>query len=192
MATVFVPPSPQTSLNMATRRPLANVPNATNSPHRAGLLPAKRSRSTQMEIPYGQPPPKKQVMDGMDYEASRSTTSTATCQNTDSKLFARRSNATPSAFEKKLVAVRERERQPLVKTVKAEKAPADTMDSIRQWQRHYRKAFPQFVFYFDSIPEDMRRKCSRQVMALGAVSIFLSLHPERRPCMHMILLAQTS
>jgi regulatory subunit for Cdc7p protein kinase len=186
MATVFVPQSPQTSLTMATRRPLANVPNATNSPHRAGLLPAKRSRSNQMEIPYGQPPPKKQSIDGHEYyEPSRSTSTT--CQNADSKLFARRSNAAPSAFEKKLVAARERELQPLNKAVKAEKAPADTMDSIRQWQRHYRKAFPQFVFYFDSIPEDMRRKCSRQVMALGAVSAFIFLHPERPRWMHVLL-----
>lgn len=165
MATVFVPPSPQPSLTMATRRPLANVPNATNSPHRTGLLPAKRSRSTQMEIPYGQPPPKKQVMDEVDQEAGKSVVST-TGQNTDSKLFARRSNnATPSAFEKKLVAAREKERQPAAKPIKVE-----NLDSIRQWQRHYRKAFPSFVFYFDSMPEEMRRKCSRQVIALGAVS----------------------
>lgn len=168
MATVFVPPSPRNSMAMATRRPLANVPNATNSPHRAGLLPVKRARSTQTEIPYGQPPPKKQLIESMQYE-SRS----ATCQttNTDSKLFARRSNnSNPSAFEKRLVAAREKERQPQVKHMRVEKAPADTMDSIRQWQRHYRKAFPQFVFYFDSIPEDVRRRFSRQVTALGAVS----------------------
>ncbi|CAI7645103.1 unnamed protein product [Penicillium glandicola] len=166
MATVFVPPSPRNSLTMATRRPLANVPNATNSPHRVGLLPVKRARPTQMEIPYGQPPPKKQVMENIENE-TRSTTCQTT--NTDSKLFARRSNnGNPSAFEKKLVAAREKERQPQVKLVKAEKAPADTMDSIRQWQRHYRKAFPQFVFYFDSIPEDVRRRFSRQVIALGA------------------------
>lgn len=121
-----------------------------------------------MEMPYGQPPPKKQVMDGMDYETGRSVISTT--QNTDSKLFARRSNnATPSAFEKKLVAAREKERQPAAKPVKVE-----NMDSIRQWQRHYRKAFPSFVFYFDSMPEEMRRKCSRQVIALGAVSNFIS------------------
>ncbi|CAG8032963.1 unnamed protein product [Penicillium salamii] len=163
MATVFVPQSPQPSLTMATRRPLANVPNATNSPHRTGLLPAKRSRSTQMEIPYGQPPPKKQVMDEVDHETGKSVVST-TSQNTDSKLFARRSNnATPSAFEKKLVAAREKERQPAAKPIKVE-----NLDSIRQWQRHYRKAFPSFVFYFDSMPEEMRRKCSRQVIALGA------------------------
>jgi regulatory subunit for Cdc7p protein kinase len=128
-----------------------------------------------MEIPYGQPPPKKQIMeaienDGRSRSPSRSRSTTA--QNTDSKLFARRSNnATPSAFEKKLVAAREKERQPVVKSVKTEKASADTMDTIRQWQRHYRKAFPQFVFYFDSIPEDVRRKFSRQVTALGAVSL---------------------
>ena len=178
MATVFVPPSPQTSMTMATRRPLANVPNATNSPHRAGLLPAKRSRSTQMEIPYGQPPPKKQVMEGMDYEAGRSATTNT--QNTDSKLFARRSNnAVPSAFEKKLVAAREKERQPAAKPVKVE-----NMDSIRQWQRHYRKAFPSFVFYFDSMPEEMRRKCSRQVIALGAVSTSM---PHSRQYEHMFI-----
>ncbi|KAJ5168572.1 uncharacterized protein N7482_004166 [Penicillium canariense] len=165
MAAVFVPPSPQTSLNMSTRRPLANVPNATNSPHRAGLVPGKRARSGQIEIPYGQPPPKKQVTDAAEQDRSRS----AVSQSTESKLFTRRSNNTnPSAFEKKLVAAREKERLPQLKGSKNEKPSADTMDTIRQWQRHYRKAFPQFVFYFDSIPEDVRRKFSRQVVALGA------------------------
>ena len=172
MAAVFVPPSPQTSLNMSTRRPLANVPNATNSPHRPGLVPAKRVRSNQLEIPYGQPPPKKQVMEAAEQNARSPTRSRAAAYHgTDSKLFARRSNnATPSAFEKKLVAAREKDRQPLVKGAKSEKPSTDTLDTIRQWQRHYRKAFPQFVFYFDSIPEDIRRKFSRQVVALGAVS----------------------
>lgn len=172
MAAVFVPPSPQTSLNMSTRRPLANVPNATNSPHRTGLLPAKRARSTQIEIPYGQPPPKKQVMDVAEQETRSPSRSRSTLQqSTESRLFARRSNnANPSAFEKKLVAARDRERQPVVKGTKGERPSADTLDNIRQWQRHYRKAFPQFVFYFDSIPEDVRQKFSRQVVALGAVS----------------------
>lgn len=173
MAAVFVPPSPQTSLNMSARRPLANVPNATNSPHRAGLIPAKRTRSNQMEIPYGQPPPKKQVMDVAEQNTRSPTRSKSTAyQGTESKLFARRSNnANPSAFEKKLFAAREKERQPQLKAAKGEKPSTDTMDTIRQWQRHYRKAFPQFVFYFDSTPEDVRRKISRQVVALGAVSV---------------------
>ncbi|KAJ5537303.1 hypothetical protein N7513_010489 [Penicillium frequentans] len=170
MAAVFVPPSPQTSMNMSTRRPLANVPNATNSPHRTGLVPAKRVRSNQLETSYGQPPPKKQVMEAAENGARSPTQNrSSVAQGTDSKLFARRpNNANPSAFEKKLVAARDKERQPQVKSVKGEKPSADTLDTIRQWQRHYRKAFPQFVFYFDSIPDDVRRKFSRQVIALGA------------------------
>ena len=172
MAAVFVPPSPRTSLNMSTRRPLANVPNATNSPHRAGLIPAKRTWSNQMEIPYGQPPPKKQVLNVVEQASRSPTRSRSTAYHgTDSKLFARRSNnSNPSAFEKKLFAAREKERQPQLRAAKGEKQSADTLDTIRQWQRHYRKAFPQFVFYFDSTPEDVHRKFSRQVVALGAVS----------------------
>ena len=174
MAAVFVPPSPRSSLNMSTRRPLANVPNATNSPHRSGLVPAKRLRptSTQIDIPYGQPPPKKQVVDGQEADARSPTRTRASVyQNTDSKLFLRRTNnAQPSAFERKLVAARDKERQAQMKGTRHERPSAETLDSIRQWQRHYRKAFPQFVFYFDSIPEDVRSKCSRQVLALGAVS----------------------
>ncbi|PYI36618.1 hypothetical protein BP00DRAFT_110841 [Aspergillus indologenus CBS 114.80] len=172
MAAVFIPPSPRTTLNMSTRRPLANVPNATNSPHRSGLVPAKRLRavSTQLDIPYGQPPPKKQVVDGQDPEARSPTRPrTSALQNPDSKLFTRRTNnAQPSAFERKLVAVRDKERQSQQKVTRNDKPSAETLDAMRQWQRHYRKAFPQFVFYFDSIPEDVRSKCSRQVLALGA------------------------
>ncbi|KAJ5915782.1 hypothetical protein N7454_010923 [Penicillium verhagenii] len=172
MAAVFMPPSPRTSMNnMSTRRPLANVPNATNSPHRTGLLPAKRVRSNQLEMSYGQPPQKKQVMEAEEQGVrSPAQNRSSAVQGADSKLFSRRpNNANPSAFEKKLVAARDKERQPqAVKGVKGEKPSADTLDTIRQWQRHYRKAFPQFVFYFDSIPEDVRRKFCRQVSALGA------------------------
>lgn len=42
-------------------------------------------------------------------------------------------------------------------------------ETLRQWQRYYRKAFPTFVFYFESIPGDVRQKCVRQIMGLGAV-----------------------
>ncbi|KAI9370064.1 Dfp1/Him1, central region-domain-containing protein [Aspergillus egyptiacus] len=171
MAAVFLAPSHETSQNMSTRRPLANVPNATNSPHRVGLVPAKRPRTANaaIDIPYGQPPPKKQIVNGAENETHASiSTKTSTLQGTDSKLFARRSNnAQPSAFEKKLVAARDRERQSQTKSTKQEKVPAENI-SIRQWQRHYRKAFPHFVFYFDCVPIDVRSKCSRQVMALGA------------------------
>lgn len=183
-AAVLIPPSPQPTLNMSTRRPpLANVPNATNSPHRPqGLVPAKRSRTTgaQIEIPYGQPPPKKHLVDPSEQQDGRSPTRLARATvgggggggaAADSRLFARRpTHSQPTAFEKKLVAARDRERQSQPRGTRLEKNSTETLDSIRQWQRHYRKAFPQFVFYFDSIPGDVRNKCSRQVVALGAVS----------------------
>ncbi|KAL2870339.1 protein serine/threonine kinase activating protein nimO [Aspergillus lucknowensis] len=171
MAAVFIPPSRETSLNMSTRRPLANVPNATNSPHRVSLVPAKRSRTAaaQVDIPYGQPPPKKQVVEGADADTQTTIQSkTSNVQGTDSKLFSRRTNnGHPSAFEKKLVAARDKERQSQSKGTKQEKPSTENI-SIKQWQRHYRKAFPHFVFYFDCISIDVRSKCSRQVMALGA------------------------
>ncbi|KAJ6160751.1 hypothetical protein N7470_004147 [Penicillium chermesinum] len=145
---------------MASRRPLANVSNS----------PAKRVRSNQLEVPYGQPPAKKQAMEPEEQETRSPARSRPTVLNgTDSKLFTKRSNhSNPSAFEKKLVAAREKDRSSHVRGAKGEKHSADTLDTIRQWQKHYRKAFPQFVFYFDSIPEDVRRKFSRQVVALGA------------------------
>ena len=177
MAAISIPPSPQVShIAMSTRRPpLASVPNATNSPHhRPMLIPAKRSRlaNNQLDIPYGQPPPKKQAVEGTDQDALSPARAKPSAYNAgDSKLFSRRaSNSQPSAFERKLVAARDTEKQPQVKGSRHEKPPAETLDSIRQWQRHYRKAFPQFVFYFDSIPADLRGKFARQVIALGAVS----------------------
>ncbi|KAL1954191.1 hypothetical protein VTO42DRAFT_1547 [Malbranchea cinnamomea] len=54
-----------------------------------------------------------------------------------------------------------------VKDVKAAEYQAD-IESIRLWQKYYRKVFPSFVFYFENIPDDTRYKFSRQIAALGA------------------------
>jgi regulatory subunit for Cdc7p protein kinase len=160
---------------MSTRRPpLASVPNATNSPHRGGNPAAvKRPRTgSQLDLAFGQPPPKKQLIDRD--EASRSPAKPRTAlsyQTTEGRVFSRRSNSTQlTAFEKKLVGVKDRERQPQLRNMKMEKPSVETLDNIRQWQKHYRKAFPSFVFYFDSIPADLRSRSLREVLALGAVS----------------------
>ena len=184
MAAVFVPPSPHmpatNNSNMSTRRPpLANVPNATNSPHRRSLIPDKRAR-TDGSYAGEQPSLKRLAIDethqqeNEEYYSPTRTKSTASAM--DPKLLSRRSYDVQS--DRKLAAMRDRDRQ--VKGNKPDnysnnnnnnnKMSVDTMDSIRQWQRHYRKVFPQFIFYFDSVPEDTRSKCSRQVLALGAVS----------------------
>ncbi|KAI9790998.1 MAG: hypothetical protein M1816_004565 [Peltula sp. TS41687] len=49
-----------------------------------------------------------------------------------------------------------------------QKAIKESIENVRQWQRHYRKVFPSFVFYFESLPEDVRAKCSKQIALLGA------------------------
>ncbi|KAF2262673.1 hypothetical protein CC78DRAFT_519625 [Lojkania enalia] len=158
MAAVSIPPSPQVHAAMTNRRvPLATLQNATNSPLRATVVGGKRQRShasEQRDLPYGQPPPKKQIVEVDDAEARRNG-------------LVRRSNAPPTAFQRKLEAARE------VKAVpkQADRNPRglnENLETIRQWQRHYRKMFPSFVFFFESIPEDVRSKVSRQAQTLGA------------------------
>ncbi|PGH11154.1 hypothetical protein AJ80_07256 [Polytolypa hystricis UAMH7299] len=156
---------------MSTRRaPLANVPNGTNSPHRAGLIAQKRPRpaNAQFDVTYAEPPLKKQLLD-RDGSVAVSPAQKPAYPITDGKVFTRKNtNGQPTPFERKLVAVREKDRQSTSRGTKYDKASGESLDSVRQWQKHYRKVFPQFVFYFEGIPEDTRNKCSRQIMALGA------------------------
>ncbi|EEP76285.1 hypothetical protein UREG_01134 [Uncinocarpus reesii 1704] len=153
---------------MSNRRaPLANVPNAVNSPHRGGLLATKRPRplNSQADGSVAHPPLKKQILYRGDGGA-RSPPRKLACQTTDSKLFTRKNNAQPTAFERKLAAAREKQNVQVMS--KPKKNTAETAESIRQWQRHYQKAFPSFVFYFDSVQDDIRQRWGRQVCALGA------------------------
>ncbi|KAF1833712.1 hypothetical protein BDW02DRAFT_527150, partial [Decorospora gaudefroyi] len=155
MAAVAVPPSPHVSAAMSSRRvPLANLQNATNSPLRAPAIGGKRQRShasEQRDVPYGQPPPKKHIIEVDDAEARR-------------HGLVRRSGAQPTALTRKLEAARET------------KAPAKQMaqrasndlETIRQWQRHYRKLFPQFAFYFDSVSDPQKDHLLSRARILGS------------------------
>ncbi|KAF2020794.1 sporulation-specific protein 6 [Aaosphaeria arxii CBS 175.79] len=144
---------------MSNRRvPLGNIQNATNSPLRVAAVGGKRQRShasEQRDLPYGQPPPKKQIVEVDDAEARRYGGLT------------RRSGAPPTAFQKKLEAVREVKAVPK-QSERSTKGAQENLETIRQWQRHYRKMFPQFVFYFESIPDDVRSKVLKQAQMLGA------------------------
>ncbi|TVY35257.1 Hsk1-interacting molecule [Lachnellula subtilissima] len=158
---------------MSTRRvPLSNNPNAANSPYRAlqgAAAKQKRSYATiQREDAYGQPPPaKKQMLDV--HQVLRTPPRQQSAQSSvEGRVFTRKSNASQqSSFERKLVAVRDKPIQQQVVT-KADRTSEENLDTIRQWQKHYRKIFPTFVFYFESIPEDVRLKYTKQVIALGA------------------------
>lgn len=177
---------------MSGRRvPLANNPNAANSPFRQVAAQAgKRTRAQATdprELLYGQPPSKKQAVDLEHNEntAPRSLTRQSLAQQeAEAKLFSKRpSNAPPTAFEKKLAAARDGKKPNLQKPdprlQKVGDKAGDSLENVRQWQKHYRKAFPQFVFYFESVPDDVRSKITRQIQFLGAVS---------SPCPHLPLL----
>jgi len=160
--------SPQAPSAMTSRRQvLADIPNAINSPNR-GLAPLgnKRPRSyaaDQRELAYGQPPPaKKQLLQTEDQEARRNS------------LLQRTGNQPPTALQRKLEAVRDA-RQPARPTEKRQIQA--NLEDIRQWQRHYRKIFPQIVFYFDNVPQDICEKVKRQVKNLGSVCVFLFDNP---------------
>lgn len=162
MAAVAVPQSPRVAATMANRRvPLASLQNATNSPIRAPVTGGKRQRwhaSEQRDMPYGQPPPKKQMIEVDDAEARR-------------HGLVRRSGAPTTALTRKLEAARENKAPP--KQAEKTQRVTNDLETIRQWQRHYRKLFPQFVFYFDSVQEPQKDKLMSRAQILGSV---------RQPC----------
>jgi regulatory subunit for Cdc7p protein kinase len=182
MAAVAVPPSPQVPTVMSSRRvPLGNVQNAINSPLRAPTVNVggKRQRShasEQRDIAYGQPPPKKQIVEVDDAESRRTG-------------LVRRSGSQPTALTKKFEAAREtavlgkkleaaREVKGLTKP--AEKTyrgvSASDLETIRQWQRHYRKLFPQFVLYFDNVSPDQKDWLASKTAILGSVCCLIFIY----------------
>lgn len=188
MAAASVLLSPPTDSTMTSRRvPLANNTNAVNSPFRTvTAVGGKRTRTQAAdprELVFGQPPPKKQAVDA-EYDENTAprtlTRQSLAQQEADSKLFMRKaSSAAPTAFEKKLAAARDR--KPTVQKIDPRvQKQGDSLDTIRQWQKHYKKAFPQYVFYFESVPEDVRSKVSRQIQYLGAVCL-VALMPFQIP-----------
>jgi regulatory subunit for Cdc7p protein kinase len=158
---------------MSVRRvPLSSNSNAINSPYRAVAAAAskqKRSYATiQREEAYGQPPPAKKQMLDVHQTLRTPPRPQANQSSVEGRVFTRRSNASQqSSFERKCVAARDRPQQVVTK---ADKTTQENLDTVKQWQKHYRKIFPTFVFYFESMSEDVRIKYTKQVTSLGAVS----------------------
>ena len=159
--------------------PLLSNQNAVNSPFRAVAAAAaaskqKRSYATiQREESYGQPPPaKKQMLDS--YQSLRTPPRQQSTQYVpEGRIFTRRSNALqPQAYDRGRVPAREKSTQQVVS--RAVKTSEEDIESVLAWQKHYRKVFPKYVFYFETVSEDVRPKYAKQVISLGAVSVSLS------------------
>ena len=173
MAVVLLSPASYNLGAMSnTRAPLQSIPNAANSPFRpVAAAASKRSRldaGLQEDANCDrQPPAKKQALEAKASEFRTPPRKQALTSGED-RLFNRKTqNRKPTAFERKLLAAREEQQFETFK--KQEKATSE--EGIRSWQKHYRRLFPSFVFYFESIPDDVRLRCSRQIKSLGAVSL---------------------
>ncbi|KAK6438778.1 Cdc7p-Dbf4p kinase complex regulatory subunit, partial [Oleoguttula sp. CCFEE 5521] len=168
--------SPNTQTGMAARRqPLASVPNAVNSPFRnTQSINGKRTRAQAGHTEHGQPPAKKQALDvrgGNEENVDPRRTVVIPAHDKLSEQSLRRTSTAPTALDRKLAAARDRTPAPTQSqhtTAKAARPAPDNTESIRLWQKHYKRLFPTFVFYFDNIQEDVRVKLSRLVHHLGS------------------------
>ncbi|KAF2227344.1 Dfp1/Him1, central region-domain-containing protein [Elsinoe ampelina] len=171
MAAASVQPSPRTmSAMMNGRIPLASNQNAINSPYR-GLAPVggKRTRAqteVSRETITGQPPAKRQILDISNDENAGSRTLTRQSQqmkDAEAKMFARRQGVRqPTSLEARLLAVKgAKVPQVQEKEDDQTRKAAEGMDSVRQWQAHYKKAFRGFIFFFDNVPDETHKKISQ-------------------------------
>ena len=190
MTEISLSSAPHKLGNMTSRRvPLGDVPNAANSPFRSvAAATSKRSRDqidAQEDLAYvSQPRAKRQALEDGRTNLRTSPRKQA-LQSVESRVFNKQLlNAQPTPFERKLLAsakehkgvqrIEQKIEQRVQQRVERQgKASHEALEDIRQWQRHYKKSFPTFVFYFESLPEEVRVKCSKWVRSLGAVSVTL-------------------
>ena len=177
-AAVLVSPSPHSAFNSmaaATRRqPLMSIPNATNSPHRTLTNSgSKRSRTAaNVSQQENEPPTKRQALEKSAHEPVPITPRRqGIAGSVEGRVF-ERGNGELNTFQKRPVAARSNRERPAApsRATRANTVNPKDVDSIRQWQRHYRKLFPSFRIYFDSVPEDLRARFVKQIQQLGAVS----------------------
>ncbi|KAI6248753.1 Hsk1-interacting molecule 1 [Erysiphe necator] len=173
MAAISVSPLPTDMTSMPSRRtPLSNNPNAINSPFRGVSASSVSSKSKRPhanlqleETSYGQPPPaKKQILDA--YQSLKTPPRYPIKQIGTLGIQSRKENGSQQLIlERK--ALRALEKTP--RTIsKADWNIKDDNESIRQWQKHNRRMFPSFVFYFENVASEAQVKYAKAVMSLGA------------------------
>ncbi|KAI9894007.1 MAG: hypothetical protein M1814_004777 [Vezdaea aestivalis] len=153
------------------RIPLSNISNAANSPIRAVTAAAKRARSQSNFQRSGvtnlQFQEKADLSENYQERLKSPKSHQQPSQPSEGHIFAKGANGSqPTPFERRLLASREKAGQR--NAPRQERPTIESLENIRQWQKHYRKAFPAFVFYFEGIPDEARTKFSKQIHLLGA------------------------
>lgn len=170
MATISLSPRPVPFTAMSARRgPLANNPNVANSPLRgasvlSGLAKQRRSHATvQREEAYGQPPPvKKQALEDGGHRPVRSPTKIGRLQ-------------TQKVSPRGVTRLAPKDRSSKATTDATSTQDAEDERYTELWRKHHMSRFPNMVFYFDSIPDEVRLKLTKKVHSLGSVSYILIL-----------------
>lgn len=154
------------------RQPLMSIHNAANSPHRMLTLSgSKRTRAVaNVSQQENEPPSKKQAVEKSLREPVPFTPQRHRQHDRDGgQVFENDDGAEPTNFQKKLAAARDRTTARTTRGIRA--GHTQESETIKQWQKHYRKLFPQFRFYFDSVPADVKKALLKQAIPLGAVSL---------------------
>lgn len=182
MAAVAVSPAQYHRRVMSNRRaPLSSVPNAVNSPYRVPAAATKRSRQQldQEDIGYEPQPAAKRVATNNGRLFPRTPPQKQNLQQAEARVFGKRpGNAKPTPFECRLLEAKEKnalavqEAKQEQRVERPGRVAIEPLQGIRQWQKHYRKVFPTFVFYFESVSDETRARYSKFIRVFGAVSRF--------------------
>lgn len=158
---------------MSTRRiPLSSNPNAANSPVQnhsfAAALnkvrqPKRTYASVQREEPYGQPPPnkKKLLNDGTEQPLRSPVRQVKVVRKDHARAYKEEKTSQTSGSK---AAQRE-----------------DETARMKRWKNVTRTNFPNYVFYFESVPNEQRYKLVKQLNQLGAVSPITAQTPRVYP-----------
>lgn len=163
-----------TTWTMSSKRvPLANNPNAANSPFRVPAVAAKRKALDTKDAENVFSPPKKKQLLGIEVNGTRRAQHISPDER-EGKVFLGKNNTTSTnAFTRKLAAAARSSRHEKheINEKGQIKLTGTTDEQVKQWRKHYRRAFPTFVFYFESLPADVASRSSKQIAALGAVRV---------------------
>lgn len=188
--------APLSNLPNAVNSTTMPTPQTTTSMKRS-----RSASAIQRDVPFGQPPPKKQALEApttptqpalrTPIRRSNSTLEAAAKAAVPRRPSVRAARpglaACPPAFvditgqqqqqqqlqQYQSQQVARRQSAHAIRAAEAVGADAQGNSDVRAWQRHYRKAFPSYVFFFENIPADVLVKAQKQITSLGAVSAFV-------------------
>ncbi len=171
MAAVSLSPAQHKLGSMASRRvPLGDVPNGANSPFRTATKRSRDQVDAQGEFPWDLQPSAKRQAYELERPPPRVSPRKHGLPSAEGRVFniKRPSGTPPTPFERQLLALKDD--KPRQRVERQEKSTQQAVKGIKQWQEHYKRAFPSFVFYFENIGEETRIKCAKYARSLGAVS----------------------